>query len=301
MSGYIFSAFKRTRENVKSPSPCRSLIFSHTFSFPLHPYSLLPFGFVQNALSLSLSSVFLLFPLSHLSLSISSLTATCSHATTHLHTKKLYSGAGKLALSSCTMGQCSTLIAVIYDSLTSRRQLCSTSHHPVQDNSGFVDSFFPISSTFTFRLRALSGSAFSVLPLLQLCLVFLVPLLKVIAASEYCLHLVCLVFSAMFTHSSPAVQTIFCAVHCYQSPQLSFCQGLLVFEPPRLRGQTNFVQPWCVMAITPPLPPLPSLPPHPPSRPGTAPTEDGFTWVVVTAEADVPSISSQRPSIRCST
>ena len=40
-----------------------------------------------------------------------------------------------------TVRQYSTLIAVIYDSLTSRRQLCSAAHQPVQDSSGFVDSF----------------------------------------------------------------------------------------------------------------------------------------------------------------
>ena len=92
-------------------------------------------------------------------LSISTLTASCNHATTHLHTKNIQSGAGKH-----TVRKCSTLTVVIYDRLTSRRQVCSASKQPVQDSSVFVDSYSPSLLTYTFRLRALSGIAFPVFP-----------------------------------------------------------------------------------------------------------------------------------------
>ena len=109
-----------SRQCVKANQATRPVQDGHTgASLTLSVTPPLPHSLPFSA-SLSLTaSLFLL----SLSLFTSTVTATCSRATTHLHTRYIESGARKLVLSSALQHS----IVVIHDSLTSRWQLCSVS------------------------------------------------------------------------------------------------------------------------------------------------------------------------------
>ena len=151
-----------------------------------------------------------------------------------------------------TVRQCSTLIVVLYDSLTSRQQLCMASHQPAQHRSGFIDSFlsslfdfhFPFASTVWQCLLRLTH--ISHVPLEALASVPLVFHQQIsiprrmsnvaalvgfhIAASEYCLNFVCFDVTVLFS-SCPGNCVRFRAIVPVASIVLLSWSFLLLIHP----------------------------------------------------------------------